>query len=1214
MALELGDQLLTLGSATTDLTIQTTVAWDNDGEGVDYGVADLTFEGQLTITDGKLVGSGGTLTFKEALEMEGGSITAENGAIRLSACTTSSFGDSAIMLLTDVEFSSGDTAASCDSGTYGTAIVKLLGEPDLSSENGTISYIYLFPDNDSAGTISTDLDTQTDNLQGFDNGSYNVNASGIYHSMTSNNLLLSESDTTISALLDMKLLSRPSSDAEVTVELTSLEPGELEMSTDQTNYFSNLSLTYLPETWNQTQTVYIRGKDDDVADGDREARIIGYSHSTEDTRYQSTFNADGTVTRAMHAFKYTFINVNDDTAPGRSPTALIGDDQKMNEATRVMLDGSGSYDPDTDGYIVKYTWSLVGRYTATEQADGCVLYASSTENITLCGVNESLAYFAAPTISGGDKILLFNLEVMDNTKATGYASTVITVIDTVEQSVGAATVRVPNGTAVDNSTEGVLIITPRGDNPNQNSISESASGGVLNEIKDSSGNLLSKMSLPQGTEVNMNRDASTTVAITRADGTSLSANMRADGTVMLGVTGGATLKSGVGSTVTINADGSSTVNVSSGGSLISTTFNADGSSVLTLTSSTTEAGRSAAATASQGSVTLSVASGVSVAVSTTDNITATASTATVDNGTGLLTATINTNSSSQVRFDNGSVTTQACFEDSPISFWSPLRSSSDNTTRTNLVCESKGYTATEAVSLSVDNGSMSIATTASNQTVTSTVSNTGVTTTIQEASGSSSVSGPLGTTVSHSNAHTTFSSFQSDNYTVLVSVTNDGMVEAMARQNQGTNPSLYLPKLESGSTVSWDSASQKLTMQTPLSSATGRTSGRSAFRGSNMLSELTPIYAQSGLLVGTDVTTGEPVFVSGTGNLLIEQKLDNQSQDNQSTIQMSSGSGNVRTGSGQSRSLSGTMTVSNVPKQVSVYLGNNLIALPSYTTVQPSEFERKFGSYSSVAVRRNGKWYFYASDNATKSKKTSDGFVELTSAILPGEGIWVEAATSTNQVTLEVENAGGYEGLAQLTRLTDEWTLVGASQQYSTSQIVTAANYDRDKGDDDNSLGILDSGGNWPPTQGSLNSFTVAQTTGSLVALLLLMTMALVNRSRSREVARFRVGLAGGMAVAILVACGDPSGSSSNSSYTATSAERVHSLWRLCTTCVNSDNTTGTWQYYAPDSSVQSALATKYPDYSTFSSVSTGEGYWVRISKTGNPSTMALESPGWSNF
>ena len=1213
-ALELGDQLLTLGSETTDLTIQADVAWDDGGEGVDYGVADLTFEGKLTITDGKLVGSGGTLTFKDALEMEGGSITAENGAIRLSACTTSSFGDSAIMLLTDVEFSSGDTSASCDSGTDGTAIVKLLGEPDLSSENGTISYIHLLPDNDSAGTISTDTDTQTDNLQGFDNGSYNVNASGIYHSMTSSNLLLSESDTSVSALLKVKLLSRPSVDAEVTVELTSLEPAELEMSTDQTNYFSNLSLTYLPETWNQTQSVYIRGKDDDVADGDREARIIGYSHSTEDTRYQSTFNADGTVTRAMHAFKYTFVNINDDIAPGRSPTAVIGDDQKMNEATRVMLDGSGSYDPDTDGFIVKYTWSLVGRYTATEQGGGCVLYTSNTESITLCGVNESLAYFTAPTITGGDKTLLFNLEVMDNTKATGYASTVITVIDTVEQSIGAAIVKVPNGTAVDNSTEGVLTIRPRGDNPNQNSISESASGGVFNAIKDSSGNLLSEMSLPQGTEVNMNRDASTTVAVVRDDGTSLSANMRPNGTVTLGVTGGATLKSGVGSTVTINADGSSTVSASSGGSLISTTFNADGSSVLTLNPSTSEAGRSAAATASQGSVTLNVASGVSVAVSTTDNITATASTATVDNGTGLLTATINTNSSSQVRFDNGSVTTQACFEDSPITFWSPLRSSGDNTTRTSLVCESKGYTATESVSLSVDNGTMSIATTASNQTVTSTVSNTGVTTTIQGDSGSSSVSGPLGTTVSHSSVHTTFSSFQSDNYTVLVSVTNDGMVEAIARQTQGTNPSLYLPKLEAGSTVNWDSASKKLTLQTPLSSATGRTSGRSAFRGGNMLSELTPTYTQSGLLVGTDVTTGEPVFVSGTGNLLIEQKLDNQSQDNQSTIQMSSGSGNVRTGNGQSRSLSGTVTVSNVPKQVSVYLGNNLVALPSYTTVQPSEFERKFGSYSSVAVRRNGKWYFYARDNATQSKKTSDGFVELTSAILPGEGIWVEAATSTSQVTLEIEDAGGYEGLAQLTRLTEEWTLVGASQQYTASEIVTAANYDRDQGDDDNSLGMLDSGGPWPPTQGGFEGLSVAQTTGGVAALLLLMTITLVNRPRSRGLARLHIGLVGGATLAVLVACGDPGGSSSSSSYTANSTERVHSLWKWCSTCANSDNSTGTWQYYAPDSTVQSEIGTKYPSYSTFSSVNAGEGYWVRISETGNPGTMALEAPGWSNF
>ena len=200
---------------------------------------------------------------------------------------------------------------------------------------------------------------------------------------------------------------------------------------------------------------------------------------------------------------------------------------------------------------------------------GCTLYSNGTEAMTLCGVNESLAYFMAPTISGGDKLMLFNLEVMDNTKATGYASTVITVIDTVEQSVGAATVKVPNGTAVDNSTEGVLIIKPRGDNPNQNSISASASGGILNEIKDSSGKLLSEMSMPEGTVINMNRDASTTVAVGN-----LSANMKPDGTVTLGVSGGATLKSGIGSKVIINADGSSTVSASAGDAAINTTFKA----------------------------------------------------------------------------------------------------------------------------------------------------------------------------------------------------------------------------------------------------------------------------------------------------------------------------------------------------------------------------------------------------------------------------------------------------------------------------------------------------------------------------------------------------------------------------------------------------------------------------------------------------------------
>ena len=142
----------------------------------------------------------------------------------------------------------------------------------------------------------------------------------------------------------------------------------------------------------------------------------------------------------------------------------------------------------------------------------------------------------------------------------------------------------------------------------------------------------------------------------------------------------------------------------------------------------------------------------------------------------------------------------------------------------------------------------------------------------------------------------------------------------------------------------------------------------------------------------------------------------------------------------------------------------------------------------------------------------------------------------------------------------------------------------------------------------------VAQMAGGFAALLLLMTLALLeqSRSRSRRVLRLPVGLAVIGVVAVVVACGDPSSKSSSTEYSAISADRVHSLWKWCTPCANSDNTTGQWQYYSPDATAQSALADA--GYTTFSSVSAGEGFWVRISTSGTPSTMALETPGWSNF
>ena len=57
----------------------------------------------------------------------------------------------------------------------------------------------------------------------------------------------------------------------------------------------------------------------------------------------------------------------------------IGDDQKVNEKTRVILDGSASYDPDPTGRIVSYKWTYVGQRT----------------DITITRESESISYFYA---------------------------------------------------------------------------------------------------------------------------------------------------------------------------------------------------------------------------------------------------------------------------------------------------------------------------------------------------------------------------------------------------------------------------------------------------------------------------------------------------------------------------------------------------------------------------------------------------------------------------------------------------------------------------------------------------------------------------------------------------------------------------------------------------------------------------------------------------
>jgi hypothetical protein len=169
-------------------------------------------------------------------------------------------------------------------------------------------------------------------------------------------------------------------------------------------------LSFTPSTWNRIQEVTITGEDDDISDFDVRVRILGYTDSV-DTNYASTSAIE------THAFKYTFTNINDDLQKGVSPIVQIGADQKVNEKTRVILDGSASYDPDPTGRIVSFKWKYVGQRT----------------DVTLTRESESIAYFTAPDISE-TTVMLFGLEVIDDDLTAAYGSTLITIEPTQEVS------------------------------------------------------------------------------------------------------------------------------------------------------------------------------------------------------------------------------------------------------------------------------------------------------------------------------------------------------------------------------------------------------------------------------------------------------------------------------------------------------------------------------------------------------------------------------------------------------------------------------------------------------------------------------------------------------------------------------------------------------------------------------------------------------------
>ena len=261
----------------------------------------------------------------------------------------------------------------------------------------------------------------------------------------------------------------------------------------------------------------------------------------------------------------------------------IGEDQKINEKTRVILDGSASYDPDPTGRIVSYKWNYVGQRS----------------DITIERDSESISYFSAPDISEVT-ILLFSLEVVDDDLIAAYGSTSVTVMPIVELNAvanvtGAIVPKYPEGSTLENvsSTDPEVAQSHKlvsGDT--ELNIDMKTDGTGYSMVKTEDGTE-SKVNVPLGADFNMNEDASISILQTLSSGDNISTNISPLGEVTVGFDSlgvGPNVKAPKGAEVIISDNGISeisqpaTTDESTGISTqVTSKLSPDGSAVIEIT-------------------------------------------------------------------------------------------------------------------------------------------------------------------------------------------------------------------------------------------------------------------------------------------------------------------------------------------------------------------------------------------------------------------------------------------------------------------------------------------------------------------------------------------------------------------------------------------------------------------------------------------------------
>ena len=88
----LNDHILALGSADSDITVTDNMTFDNSSEGFSSGRADITLESSITMEDGAITSTGGTVFLKKGGSQSGGEFDVTDSTLKLGDDFTKSDG------------------------------------------------------------------------------------------------------------------------------------------------------------------------------------------------------------------------------------------------------------------------------------------------------------------------------------------------------------------------------------------------------------------------------------------------------------------------------------------------------------------------------------------------------------------------------------------------------------------------------------------------------------------------------------------------------------------------------------------------------------------------------------------------------------------------------------------------------------------------------------------------------------------------------------------------------------------------------------------------------------------------------------------------------------------------------------------------------------------------------------------------------------------